>query len=150
MQEDTGKGRWADQSQAYYEGYFYTERDFRLCRHQEYEIKGMSVGLYFQGHLEETEEGSRITGRFRKKVGANLFLFLGAALCLIALWKTWTGTEYGAAALALGLLGVLLGCFLAKPKKGCRILLQQLARISGDEAYRGAERKEQTSGDEAY
>ncbi len=146
MQEDAGrkqgKRQQAGSSRAYYAGGFYKERDFRLCRHREYEIKGMSVGLYFQGHLEETQEGCRITGTFRKKASANLLLLLGAGLCLLALPNAWMGGEYAAAVLSLGLFGVLLSCFLAKPKKGCRMLLRQLERISEDEAYRGAGKPE--------
>lgn len=143
--EDTGKRRSAALNRSYYEGNFYKERDFRLCRHQPYEIKGMSVGLYFQGHLEETEEGCRITGRFRKKGSANLFLILGLVLCLIALPKAWMGGQHMVAALSLGLFGVFLYCFLVKSKKGCRMLLRQLERISEDEAYRGAGKSEKSS-----
>lgn len=131
VQEAKGKRR------ACYEGYFFGERDFRLCRRQEYEIKGMSIGLYFQGHLEETKEGCRITGRFRKKPGANLFLLLGAVLCLAAAGKSFLTADYGILALSLGLFAVLLFCFWSKPKKGCKMILRQLERISTDEAYMG-------------
>ncbi len=38
-------------------GHFKNDRDFTICHHKEFEIKGMSLGLYFNGTIEMMSVG---------------------------------------------------------------------------------------------
>lgn len=77
--EDTKQNMRAYQQQNCYWGHFKNDRDFTICHHKEFEIKGMSLGLYFNGRIEDDERGCKIVGKFGKKHSANLFLGMGAA-----------------------------------------------------------------------
>ena len=83
--EDTKQNMRAYQQQNCYWGHFKNDRDFTICHHKEFEIKGMSLGLYFNGRIEDDERGCKIVGKFGKKHSANLFLGMGAALCIAAI-----------------------------------------------------------------
>lgn len=84
--EDSRENMRAYQQQNCFWGHFKNDRDFTICHHKEFEIKGMSLGLYFNGTIEDDERGCKIVGKFGKKKTANLFLGMGAALCIAAIF----------------------------------------------------------------
>ena len=133
--EDTNENMRAYQQTTCFWGHFKDRQDFVICHHREGEIKSMSLGLYFNGHLEKDEKGSCITGRFGKKRSANLFLAMGATLSLVVLFSAIARTDLEMISVSALLFVILILCYLTKPKKGQRILLEQLEKISFDEAF---------------
>ena len=73
--EDTKQNMRTYQQQNCYWGHFKNDRDFTICHHKEFEIKGMSLGLYFNGRIEDDERGCKIVGKFGKSI--QLIYFLG-------------------------------------------------------------------------
>ncbi len=139
--EDTRENMRLYQQSSCYWGHFTNDRDFTLCHHKEFEVKSMSLALYFNGHLEPDEKGSRITGRFVKKMSVNLFLAMGAVLCLTAMLSAAVKADLEVLLVSTVLFVILFLCYLAKPKKGQRKILQQLERISFDGAFHNPDRK---------
>lgn len=72
--EDTRENMRAYQQQNCFWGHFKNDRDFTICHHKEFEIKGMSFGLYFNGTIEDDERGCKIVGKFGKKKRQICFL----------------------------------------------------------------------------
>lgn len=133
--EDTDENMRAYQQTACYWGHFKDEGNFVLCHHKEYEIKSMSLELYFNGRLETEERGSCITGKFGKKRSANLFLAMGAALSLVVFVSAAFRADFEMLSVSGLLFAILLLCYLSKPKKGQKQLLEQLEKISFDEGF---------------
>lgn len=135
--EDTRENMRAYQQSTCYWGHFKNDQDFVICHHKEYEIKSMSLGMYFTGRLEPYEKGSRITGKFGKKLSANLFLAMGSVLCLVALFGSMVRADREVMIVSAALFVVLFLCYLAKPRKGQRLIQGQLEKISFDEKFHG-------------
>lgn len=135
--EDTRENMRAYQQKACYWGHFTSDVDFTICYHKEFEIKGMSLGIYFNGHLEADEKGSRITGKFGKKLSANIFLAMGAVLCIVAMFAAMVRSDLEVSIVAAVLLIILLICYFAKPKKGQERILKHLEKISFDSTFHG-------------
>lgn len=138
--EDTRENMRLYQQSSCYWGHFTNDRDFTICHHKEFEVKSMSLGLYFNGHLEADEKGSRITGRFGRKLSLNLFLAMGAVLCLVALFGAAVKSDLEVALVSLVLFAILFLCYRSKPKKGQQRILHQLEQISFDEAFHNRRR----------
>ncbi len=135
--EDTPENMKAYQSSTCFWGHFSNSRDFTICHHKEFEIKGMSMGLYFNGKLENDERGCRIEGSFGKKKTANLFLIVGLILCLLALIGATLQRDTQVSIVSSVLLIILLVFYLVKPKTGQDRIMKQLEAISFDDSYRG-------------
>ena len=133
--EDTKQNMRAYQQQNCYWGHFKNDRDFTICHHKEFEIKGMSLGLYFNGRIEDDERGCKIVGKFGKKHSANLFLGMGAALCIAAIIGATARQDIEVSIVATVLLAILVVVYMAKPKKGQQRILNQLEKISFDSRY---------------
>ena len=133
--EDTKQNMRAYQQQNCYWGHFKNDRDFTICHHKEFEIKGMSLGLYFNGRIEDDERGCKIVGKFGKKHSANLFLGMGAALCIAAIIGATARQDIEVSIVATVLLAILVVVYMAKPKKGQQRILYQLEKISFDSRY---------------
>lgn len=133
--EDNRQNMRAYQQQNCYWGHFKNDRDFTICHHKEFEIKGMSLGLYFNGRIEDDERGCKIVGRFEKKHSANLFLGMGAALCIAAIVGATARRDIEVSIVATVLLAILIVVYMLKPKKGQRLILSQLEKISFDSNY---------------
>lgn len=139
--EDTRENMRAYQQKNCYWGHFSNDSDFSICHHKEYELKGMSLGLYFNGHLENDERGCRITGTFGKKVTANIFLAMGSVLCMIAMFASMVRADIEVSIVSAVLLVILLICYFAKPQKGQERILKQLEKISFDSDFHGKSQK---------
>lgn len=135
--EDTKENMKQYQSSTCFWGHFKNSTDFTICHHKEFEVKGMSLGLYFNGTLEWDEQGSKITGSFGKKKTADLFLIAGIVLCLLALVGATLQRDNEVSIVASVLLIILLVFYLSKPKKGQERILEQLKKISFDDKFRG-------------
>lgn len=135
--EDTKENMKEYQSSSCFWGHFKNSTDFTICHHKEFEIKGMSMGMYFNGTVEWDEKGSKITGSFGKKKTANLFLIAGIVLCLLALIGATLQTDREVSIVASVLLIILLVFYLSKPKTGQQRILDQLNKISFDDKFRG-------------
>ena len=133
--EDTRENMRAYQQQNCFWGHFKNDRDFTICHHKEFEIKGMSFGLYFNGTIEDDERGCKIVGKFGKKKTANLFLGMGAALCIAAIFGAIARQDMEVSIVATVLLAILLIVYFAKPQKGQKRILAQLEKISFDNNY---------------
>ena len=133
--EDTKQNMRAYQQQNCYWGHFKNDRDFTICHHKEFEIKGMSLGLYFNGRIEDDERGCKIVGKFGKKHSANLFLGMGAALCIAAIIGATARQDIEVSIVATVLLAIRVVVYMAKPKKGQQRILYQLEKISFDSRY---------------
>lgn len=77
--EDTKQNMRAYQQQNCYWGHFKNDRDFTICHHKEFEIKGMSLGLYFNGRIEDDERGCKIVGKFGKKAFSQFISWDGSS-----------------------------------------------------------------------
>lgn len=135
--EDTRENMRAYQQQNCFWGHFTGDSDFTICHHKEFEIKGMSLGIYFNGHLEEDERGCRITGKFGKKLTANIFLAMGAVLCIVAMFAAMVRADMEVSIVSAVLLVILLACYFAKPRKGKERILKYLEKISFDASFHG-------------
>ena len=130
--EDTRENMRAYQQETCFWGHFSNARDFTICHHKEFEIKGVSLGIYFNGHLEKYEGGTRITGKFAKKLTANIFIMMGTVLCLLALLGGILRGDRQIMIVASVLLVILIWVYLAKPQKGQQRILKHLEKISFD------------------
>ncbi len=155
--EDTRENMRTYQQQTCFWGHFNNGKDFTICHHKEFELKGMSLGLYFNGRLEADERGSRITGKFGKKLSANIFLAMGAVLCIIALFGSIVRADREVAIVAAILLVILVVCYCAKPKRGQERILKQLEKISFDSSFhnktavkKNQKKKKRTMKEKAY
>jgi len=135
--EDTKENMKEYQSSSCFWGHFINSTDFTICHHKEFEIKGMSFGMYFNGTVEWDEQGSKITGTFGKKKTADLFLIAGIILCLLALVGATMQSDREVSIVASVLLIILLVFYLSKPKSGQERILNQLKKISFDDKFRG-------------
>jgi hypothetical protein len=133
--EDTKENMRAYQQETCYWGHFKGDRDFTICHHKEFEIKGMSLGMYFNGRVEKDEKGSRITGTFGKKWSANIFLAMGGVLCIIALFGALARADQEVSIVASVLLVILIICYFVKPQSGQKRILTQLETISFDDNF---------------
>lgn len=130
--EDTKENMRAYQQLDCFWGHFKDSRSFTICHHKEFELKGMSFGLYFNGHIEDDERGCKIVGSFGKKKTANLFLGMGAVLCILALLGSLMQGNREVSIVASVLLVIVFAVYFAKPKKGQQRILKQLEKISFD------------------
>lgn len=135
--EDTRENMRAYQQKDCFWGHFSGDNDFTICHHREFEIKGMSLGQYFNGHLEADEQGCRITGTFGKKLSANIFLALGAVFCLVAFISAIVKSDFQVSVTAAVLLVILLSVYFARPKKGQERIFKYLQKISFDDSFHG-------------
>ncbi len=133
--EDTRENMRAYQMKSCFWGHFTDESDFSICFHKESEIKSMSLGLYFNGHLEKCDEGTRVVGKFGKKWSANIFLAMGATLSLLAMIGASLRSDMEVFVVAAVLFAILMLCYLSKPKKAQQRILEHLKKISFDAAY---------------
>jgi hypothetical protein len=133
--EDTKENMRAYQQQSCYWGHFTNDSDFTICHHKEYEIKGMSLGLYFNGHLEADEQGCRITGKFGKKLSANMFLAMGAVLCIVAFFSALVRADHEVSIVSAVLLVIIMAVYFSKPQKGQKRIMSQLEKISFDDKF---------------
>ncbi len=141
--EDTRENQKQTQSQTCFWGHFSNDKDFTICHHKEFEIKGMSFGMYFNGHLEWDEQGSKITGNFGKKWSANLFLIAGVILCILVMVGAPNASENSLQifAVAAVLLVILMVFYFSKPRRGQERILEQLKKISFDDKFSGKDHK---------
>ncbi len=121
-------------------GHFTSDSDFTICHHKEFEIKGMSLSQYFTGHLEVDERGSRITGKFGKKLSANMLLAIGGVFCIIAFISAWVKMDIEVSVTSAVLLAIILAVYFAKPKKGQDKILKHLEKISFDSKFHHREK----------
>ena len=133
--EDNRQNMRASQQSDCFWGHFTSDSDFIICHHKEFEIKGMSLGQYFTGHLEWDEQGSRITGKFGKKLTANMFLAIGGVFCMIAFIGAWARMDVQVSATSAVLLAIILAVYFAKPKKGQDRIMKYLEKISFDAKF---------------
>ncbi len=138
--EDTRENMRAYQQQTCFWGHFKNDKEFTICHHKEFEIKGMSLGMYFTGRIEEDKRGCKIVGKFGKKRTTNLFLGMGAALCIAAMFGAIAREDMEVSIVATVLLIILIVIYLVKPKKGQQRILSQLEKISFDEQYHNKKR----------
>ena len=135
--EDSKESMRAYQQYECFCGHFQSPTEFELCHHKEYEVKSMSLGMYFRGNVEVDPQGSKITGTIGKKRSTNLFLCLGAILCLIAMFGSIPQGDYRVLITAAVLLGILIFVYLTKPKKEQQMLIKHLEKISFDDTFHG-------------
>lgn len=133
--EDTRENMRAYQQRDCFWGHFTSDSDFTICHHKEFEIKGMSLSQYFTGHLEADEQGSRITGKFGKKLSANMFLAVGGVFCMVAFFGSWVRMDIQVAITSAVLLAIILAVYFAKPKKGQERIMKYLEKISFDAKF---------------
>ncbi len=139
--EDTRENMKEYQSKACFWGHFSTDRDFTICHHREFEVKGMSMGLYFNGRVEPDEQGSRIVGSFGKKWSANIFLIAGAILCLLVMFAgIFVRADMQITLVAAVLLVILVVFYFVRPNSGQQRILDELKEVSFDDAYSGKDR----------
>ncbi len=138
--EDTRENMKEYQSSTCFWGHFSTDRDFTICHHREFEVKGMSMGLYFNGHIEADEKGSCITGKFTKKWSANLFLIAGAIICLLAMLGGILYNESQMIIVGGVLLIIVVVYYFMRPSRGQQRIIEELKKISFDDAYAGKDR----------
>lgn len=144
--EDTNENMRASQQETCFWGHFSNARDFTICHHKEFEVKDVSLGIYFNGHLEPYEGGTRVTGKFSKKKTANLFIMMGTVLCLMALLGGVLRGDRQLMIVASVLLVILICVYLAKPRKGQTRILEHLKKISFDAKFhrmKGRKKKKQ-------
>lgn len=135
MIEDNRRNLKDYQATTCYFGHFKNDRDFVLYHHKEFEVKGISLGLYFNGRIEDDDRGCRIEGSIAKKFTANLFLGMGAALCLAALFGAAAKQDLQVTIVASVLLIIILGVYIVKPKKEQEMLMKELEKISFDDKF---------------
>lgn len=133
--EDNRENMRAYQQLDCFWGHFTSDSDFIICHHKEFEIKGMSLSQYFTGHLEWDEQGSRITGKFGKKLTANMFLAIGGVFCIIAFIGAWARMDIQVSITSAVLLAIILAVYFAKPKKGQDRIMKHLEKISFDAKF---------------
>ncbi len=132
---DSKENKNATRSQNCFWGHFDNDTNFTICFHKEFEIKGMSLSQYFRGRIEEDPQGTKITGSFGKKLSANLFLGLGAVLCIMAMIGAQARHEPQVMFTALILMIVLMLFYFIQPRKGQEKILEELKRISFDDKF---------------
>lgn len=135
--EDSKESMRAYQQYECFCGHFQSPTEFELCHHKEYEVKSMSLGMYFHGNIEADPQGSKITGTIGKKRSTNLFLCLGAILCLIAMFGSIAKGDYRVLITAVVLFGILVFVYLTRPKKEQQMLIKHLEKISFDDTFHG-------------
>lgn len=140
--EDTKENMRACQQENCFWGHFSNNSDFTICHHKEFEIKGMSLGMYFNGHLEKDEKGCRITGKFGKKLSANIFLAMGLVLCLVAMFGAMVRGDQEVSLVSSVLFVIFLLVYLIKPQKGQQRILDYVEKISFDSSFHKKRRKE--------
>ncbi len=133
-----------------YWGHFKNDYEFVLSYHREYEIKGMSLSQYFNGRIMPDEQGSKIVGTFGKKWSANLFLMVGAVLCLGAFIMAAYQMNLSICLTAGVLFIIILAVYLFRPEQGQKQIMEGLQEISFDDAFNGKgkpKRKQRTMRD---
>lgn len=65
--EDAKENMRAYQLSNCFWGHFKNDNEFTICHHKDGEIKSTSLGLYFNGTIENDEHGCKIVGKFGKK-----------------------------------------------------------------------------------
>ena len=133
--EDTRENMRACQQKTCFWGHFSGNHDFTICHHKEFEMKGMSLGMYFNGHLEKDKKGCRITGKFGKKLSANIFLAMGLVLCIVAMFGAAVRGDHEVSIVSSILFVIFLLCYLIKPRKGQQRLLEHMEKISFDNSF---------------
>ena len=76
--EDTKENRRAYHSANCFYGQFFNDSEFKLYHHKEFEGNGLNT--FFFGKVEKSQDGCVITGTFKKKSTANIFLIFAAIL----------------------------------------------------------------------
>ncbi len=132
---DSKENKDATRSQNCFWGHFDNDRDFTICYHKEFEIKGMSLSQYFRGTIEADPQGTKITGSFGKKLSANLFLGLGAVLCIMAMIGAQANGDSNVMITALVLMVILMLFYFIRPRKGQERILEELKQISFDDKF---------------
>jgi len=139
--EDTNENKRATQKQNCFWGHFINDSDFVLCFHKEFEVKSFSLRPNFYGHIVKDEKGCVITGHFGRKASVNVFLGIGAILCLMAVIGSVPRQDLTTLISALVLLGVLVLVYILKPKRDREIVINKLQEISFDAKFYGKGRK---------
>lgn len=143
--EDTRENMKEYQQSDCFWGHFTDPTHFIICHHKAGEIKGMSLGLYFTGSIEKDEKGSRITGSFGRKRSANLFLGMGAILCILALVGSVARSDTEVMIVAAVLLVILFIIYFTKPQSGQQVIMKHLEKISFDADFHNRKRKKKRS-----
>ncbi len=133
--EDTKEKMRAYQLSNCFWGHFKNDNEFTICHHKDGEIKSMSLGLYFNGTIENDEHGCKIVGKFGKKFTANLFLGVGGALCTAALIGSIARQDIEVAIVSAVLLLILFIVYFSKPQKAQQTILKHLEKISFDSEF---------------
>ena len=76
--EDTKENRRAYHSSNCFYGQFFNDSEFKLYHHKEFEGNGLNT--FFFGKVEKSADDCVITGTFKKKSTANIFLIFAAIL----------------------------------------------------------------------
>lgn len=135
--EDNNKNMRAYQQYDCFWGHFDKEKenDFIICHHKAGEVKSMSLGLYFNGHIEKDGKGSKITGTFGRKLSTNLFLGMGAILCILAIVGSLARNDTEVLIVSCILLVILFMVYFSRPQKGQQVILDHLQKISFDDKF---------------
>jgi len=118
-----------------YIGHWDSDDDFTCCFHKEYESKALSIGTYFHGHVEPTDEGCKVTGYYSRKKSVNVFFIFGGILTmLVALTgiylKDWQNALVGGA-----LCAIIAINYFGTPKRQKDKILKKLEDISFTDNY---------------
>ncbi len=132
---DTKENKQATREANCYWGHMEPFNEFSLTYHKADEIKGMSLGLYFNGKIEKDPQGCRITGTFNKVRGLNPFLIMGSVLCIMAMIGSAPSGNITTTLTAGVLLIILIYVFLSRPKKQQQKLVNKLKDISFDDSF---------------
>ena len=114
--EDSRENMRAYQQQNCFWGHFKNDRDFMICHHSIFEIKGMSLDFTL---MEQSKMMSVVVRLLviRKKKTANLFLEW-ERLCIAAIFGAIARQDMEVSIVAIVLLAILLIVYFAKPQKG--------------------------------
>ena len=118
-----------------YIGHWDSDSDFTFCFHKEYESKALSIGTYFHGHIEPSDEGCLITGHFSKKRSVNIFfIFGGIFTMLVGLVGIYIG-DYQTAIVGFALCAILALNYFVTPSRQKEKIIDKLEEISFTDDY---------------
>ena len=126
--EDTKENLRNYHSKTCFYGHFVNKDDFILYYHKEFE--GNSLNTYFHGKVEKCPEGCRVTGSFKKKRTANIFLIFAAILTGLTTMVMVYNRNFQLMAAPAALFVIVLLCYFVVPKSSRERLMDQLKAIS--------------------
>ena len=126
--EDTKENLRSYHSKTCFYGHFINKDDFILYYHKEFEGNGLNT--YFHGKVEKCPEGCRVTGTFKKKRTANIFLIFAAILTALTACVMAYNGQYQMMAAPAVLCVIVLLCYFIVPKNSKDRLMDELKEIS--------------------